>query len=84
MTEATTTFADRGDKIEVEDVTTKTTTLGPIGKAAAFLVRSRYWILGGLAVGGASYLAYDAVKTGRAKEAAGHVKDAGEALAKLA
>ena len=80
----TTTFADRGDKIEAETThTVKTTIPGPIARSALFLLRQKYWILGSLAVGGASYLAYDAVRSGKAKEAADHVADAAGAAARL-
>jgi len=80
------TFTDRGEKIDVvteeEVVVIKKNRFGRFCAVIANNpIRSALAIL---ATGGAGYLAYDAVRSGRAKAAAEHVADAATAVSHFA
>lgn len=79
-------FADRGDKIEIStEEETVVVTKNGFGRFCAMIGRNPIRsALALLATGGASYLAYDAVRSGRAKAAAEHVADVATAVSRFA
>lgn len=74
-------FADRGDKIEIEDVVTGV--IVEKGRIAKFFSSPIRTTLALFAIGGAGYLAYDAVRSGKVNRAANHVADATAAAARF-
>lgn len=82
MVEQTFTAGSEGIEVVTEDTTTVVVP-GPIGRTMKKIWNNKGKILTVLAVGGAGYLVYDAVKTGRAKEAADHAADAAAAVSRL-
>lgn len=82
MTDQTFIAGSEGIEVVTEDTTTVVVP-GPIARALSTVWNNKGKILTVFAIGGASYLAYDAVKSGRAKEAANHVADATAAVSRL-